>query len=137
MDIDSVKMDKVLKSLRSNLTWDSIKYYASLINNTNMEELIEFTKIFNFTDSTVPQYKSELNRWFKNYPSFFADNTNEIISNIRETLEGFNKNSKHTYPFINRVPIYGGKLKIPEKNSQIKWMKTMVYHLPKMLQHLR
>lgn len=132
MEIDSVKMNKVLKSFRSSLTWETLrqayqdyrpKYNASLINNANLEELQKFSEIFHFATSTLPQYKTELNRWLKSYPSFFADNTDEIISNIRNALEEFNRNSVHTYNYINWIPMYGGILKIPEKNAQIKWRR--------------
>ena len=115
--INKIKMNKVLKSLRSKLTIDEIliaynnyhpPFKTTTINNCTLQQIYEFSKIFKFQGNTLEKVKKELNHWLKNYQMFYDENAENIYNNMQNCLIEFNSQSHVQYPFINYIPQYGG-----------------------------
>lgn len=128
--IDPIKMDKVLKSKRSNLRWEEIKqsyenwrpkFTNEVVNRINNTQLCQVSKVFFFTETTNFQCKRELNTWLKNFPEFFAEDFDAIISNIQKALTEYD--SQVPYPYINFIPEYGGLInqKRKKKDEQMRF----------------
>ena len=92
-NIESEKMNLVLKKRRVKFTWED------LIN-----DYLTYDSKFNpnvINDYDVPKMKKEFNNWLKAFPQFFAHKPEEIILKMVQART-------EKYPYINDNPEYGG-----------------------------
>ena len=130
--INPERMNRVLRQLRMNIRWEELmdryenyrpRFSAQLFTHMTLDDLVAFTSVFCFTQSSIVQWRRELSTFVRNFQEFYGDTLDEVRMRMHLLLNHYNSVNAIRVPFVNWLPQFGGLLQQLNGNPQIAYMR--------------